>query len=148
MRSQSSSRHSARRTLAAGFELVEIHAAHGYLINEFLSSLSNRRTDQYGGTFENRIRFALEVTAAIREVWPERLPLFMRISVTDWVDGGWDVEQSVALVRVLRARGVDLIDCSSGGVVLGARCRWGRATRCRWPSRSAVVPGCSRRPWG
>lgn len=113
-------RTAAQRALAAGFEVIEIHGAHGYLLNEFLSPLSNQRTDEYGGSFENRIRFALEVTAAIREVWPERFPLFMRLSVTDWIAGGWDIEQSVALARALQAHGVDLVDCSSGGVVPGA----------------------------
>jgi 2,4-dienoyl-CoA reductase-like NADH-dependent reductase (Old Yellow Enzyme family) len=105
----------AQRALQAGFELVEIHGAHGYLINEFLSPLSNHRTDEYGGSFENRIRFALEVTKSVREVWPARLPLFFRISATDWVDRGWTVEDSVGLARRLKALGVDLIDCSSGG---------------------------------
>jgi len=105
----------AGRALAAGFELVEIHGAHGYLINEFLSPLSNHRTDEYGGSFENRIRFALEVTAAVREVWPARLPLFFRVSATDWVENGWTLEDSVELARRLKPLGVDVIDCSSGG---------------------------------
>jgi 2,4-dienoyl-CoA reductase-like NADH-dependent reductase (Old Yellow Enzyme family) len=112
---------SARRALAAGFDLVEIHAAHGYLIHEFLSPLTNTRTDQYGGSFDNRVRLCLEVVDAVRGVWPERLPLFVRISATDWVEGGWDVEQSIALCRLLRARGVDLVDCSSGGNVATAQ---------------------------
>ena len=106
----------ARRALAAGFQLVELHFAHGYLAHEFLSPLSNRRTDEYGGSFENRIRFALETTRAVRAVWPERLPLFVRISASDWVEGGWDIAESVELARVLQAEGVDLIDCSSGGL--------------------------------
>jgi 2,4-dienoyl-CoA reductase-like NADH-dependent reductase (Old Yellow Enzyme family) len=110
----------ARRALAAGFDLVEIHAAHGYLIHQFLSPLSNSRTDQYGGSFDNRVRLCLEVVDGVRSVWPERLPLFVRISATDWVDGGWDVEQSIALCRRLRNRGVDVIDCSSGGNVANA----------------------------
>jgi 2,4-dienoyl-CoA reductase-like NADH-dependent reductase (Old Yellow Enzyme family) len=105
----------ASRALQAGFEIIEIHAAHGYLIHEFLSPLSNQRTDQYGGSFDNRIRFLLEITAAIRNVWPEHLPLFVRISASDWVEGGWSIEDSVALARVLKDKGVDLIDCSSGG---------------------------------
>ncbi len=105
----------AARALLAGFDVVEIHGAHGYLINEFLSPLSNRRTDEYGGTLENRLRFALEVTEAIRGVWPARLPLFFRISATDWVPGGWTVDDSVELARRLHALGVDLVDCSSGG---------------------------------
>jgi 2,4-dienoyl-CoA reductase-like NADH-dependent reductase (Old Yellow Enzyme family) len=105
----------ARRSLDAGFEIVEIHAAHGYLINEFLSPLSNHRKDAYGGSFENRIRFLSEVVEAIRAVWPERLPLFVRISSTDWVPNGWTEDDSVRLARQLTEMGVDLIDCSSGG---------------------------------
>lgn len=108
---------SAARSHAAGFGVLEIHMAHGYLLHEFLSPLSNRRTDEYGGTFENRVRLALRVTRAVRDTWPERLPLFARISCTDWVDGGWDLEQSIALCRMLKELGVDLIDCSSGGLV-------------------------------
>ena len=111
----------ARRSLAAGFEWMEIHAAHGYLAHEFLSPLSNKRTDEYGGSFENRIRFVIETTRAVRNVWPESLPLTVRISGTDWVEGGWDVDQSVELARRLKAEGVDLIDCSSGGIVPGAQ---------------------------
>jgi 2,4-dienoyl-CoA reductase-like NADH-dependent reductase (Old Yellow Enzyme family) len=111
----------ASRALAAGFDLVEIHAAHGYLIHEFLSPLSNTRTDAYGGSFDHRIRLCLEVVEAVRGVWPQRLPLFVRISATDWTEGGWDVEQSVELARRLRACGVDLIDCSSGGNVANAK---------------------------
>ena len=107
----------AERALRAGFDVVEIHAAHGYLLHEFLSPLVNQRTDEYGGTFENRIRLCLEVIDAVRRVWPDRLPVLLRISATDWVDGGWDVEQSVALARAAGARGVDLVDCSSGGAV-------------------------------
>jgi 2,4-dienoyl-CoA reductase-like NADH-dependent reductase (Old Yellow Enzyme family) len=105
----------ARRALAAGFDIVEIHGAHGYLIHEFLSPLSNVRKDEYGGSLGNRMRFALEVTAAVRAIWPERLPLFYRISATDWVQGGWSVDDSLALARELKTRGVDLVDCSSGG---------------------------------
>jgi 2,4-dienoyl-CoA reductase-like NADH-dependent reductase (Old Yellow Enzyme family) len=110
---------SARRALAAGFRVVEIHAAHGYLLHEFLSPLTNKRTDAYGGTFENRTRLMREVAAAVREVWPATLPLFVRISATDWVEGGWDLEQSILLSRRLKTEGVDLIDCSSGGTVPG-----------------------------
>jgi 2,4-dienoyl-CoA reductase-like NADH-dependent reductase (Old Yellow Enzyme family) len=110
----------ARRALAAGFRVIEIHAAHGYLIHEFLSPLSNQRTDRYGGSFENRTRVLHEVVTAVRAVWPERLPLFVRLSVTDWTEGGWDIEQSVDVARALKPAGVDLIDCSSGGNVLGA----------------------------
>jgi 2,4-dienoyl-CoA reductase-like NADH-dependent reductase (Old Yellow Enzyme family) len=110
----------AARALAAGFDVIEVHAAHGYLIHEFLSPLSNARDDEYGGSFDNRIRFCLEVVEAVRRVWPERQPLFVRLSATDWVPGGWDIEQSIALAARLRDRGVDLIDCSSAGVVARA----------------------------
>ncbi|MEO8460291.1 MAG: NADH:flavin oxidoreductase/NADH oxidase, partial [Dokdonella sp.] len=110
-------RSSAQRALDAGFELVEIHAAHGYLLHEFLSSLSNQRGDDYGGSFANRVRLLVEVVAAVRSVWPERLPLFVRISATDWADGGWEIEQSIALSRLLACEAVDLIDVSSGGLV-------------------------------
>ena len=106
----------ARRSLAAGFELVEIHAAHGYLAHEFLSPLSNVRTDEYGGSYENRARFTMEVTEAVRAVWPQELPLFMRISATDWAPGGWTLDDSVNLARRVKPLGVDLIDCSSGGL--------------------------------
>ncbi|UNK41516.1 NADH:flavin oxidoreductase/NADH oxidase [Luteimonas sp. S4-F44] len=109
-------RAAAQRALAAGFELVELHAAHGYLLHQFLSPLSNTRDDAWGGSFEGRTRLVLEVVDAVREVWPERLPLWVRLSATDWVEGGWDVEQSVALARLLAPRGVDLLDVSSGGL--------------------------------
>ncbi len=112
---------SAERALAAGFEVVEIHAAHGYLLHQFLSPLSNARTDEYGGTFENRIRVTLKVVRAVREVWPQRLPLFVRVSATDWKEGGWDLAQTVALARELKALGVDLVDASSGGLVPGVK---------------------------
>jgi 2,4-dienoyl-CoA reductase-like NADH-dependent reductase (Old Yellow Enzyme family) len=111
----------ARRALLAGFDIVEIHGAHGYLIHEFLSPLSNRRTDEYGGDLVNRLRFALEVTEAVRAVWPEHLPLFFRISATDWVPDGWSGGDSVVLAGRLKALGVDLVDCSSGGNVLDAK---------------------------
>jgi 2,4-dienoyl-CoA reductase-like NADH-dependent reductase (Old Yellow Enzyme family) len=111
----------ARRARAAGFEWLELHAAHGYLFNEFLSPLSNRRTDRYGGSFENRTRIVLETTRAVRQVWPEQLPLAVRISAIDWMEGGWDIEQSVALAKLLKAEGVDLMDCSSGGLVPDAK---------------------------
>ena len=111
----------AQRALAVGFEWLELHAAHGYLGHEFLSPLSNQRTDGYGGSFENRIRFLLETTRAVRAVWPNRLPLTVRLSCTDWVEGGWDITQSVELSRQLKAEGVDLIDCSSGGAVPAAK---------------------------
>jgi len=112
---QRSFRSGAERALAAGFEWLEVHAAHGYLIHNFYSPLSNRRTDQYGGSFDNRIRFLVETIQAVRAVWPERLPLAVRISGTDWVEGGWEVADSVELARRLKTEGVDLIDCSSGG---------------------------------
>lgn len=111
----------ARRSLEAGCELVEIHGAHGYLVSQFLSPLLNTRTDEYGGTFENRVRFLLEVIAAVRQVWPERLPLWLRISATDWTEGGWTIEDSVALARIVKQMGVDLIDASSGGMNATAR---------------------------
>ena len=110
-------RAAARRALDAGFQLVEVHAAHGYLLHQFLSPLSNRRTDGYGGSFENRTRLVREVVGAVREVWPDDLPVWLRISATDWVEGGWDIEQSVALAAQVRELGVDLIDVSSGGLV-------------------------------
>ena len=105
-----------RRALAAGFDLVEIHAAHGYLLNEFLSPLSNQRTDEYGGSFENRTRLLLAVVDTVRAAWPDHLPLSVRISATDWAEGGWTIEDSVRLAKVLRERGVDIIDVSSGGL--------------------------------
>jgi 2,4-dienoyl-CoA reductase-like NADH-dependent reductase (Old Yellow Enzyme family) len=108
---------SARRACEAGFRVIEIHAAHGYLIHEFMSPLSNRRSDGYGGSFENRTRILRETVTAVRRVWPEGAPLFVRISATDWVVGGWDIEQSVELARGLKKLGADLIDCSSGGNV-------------------------------
>jgi 2,4-dienoyl-CoA reductase-like NADH-dependent reductase (Old Yellow Enzyme family) len=111
-------RAAAQRALRAGFDVVEIHGAHGYLIHEFLSPLVNTRADAYGGPFDNRIRLCLEIVDAVRSVWPERLPLFVRLSCTDWKDGGWDVDQTVELARRLKPRGVDLIDCSSGGLVV------------------------------
>ncbi len=105
----------ARRACEAGFRVIEVHGAHGYLIHEFLSSLSNQRTDAYGGSFENRTRILREIVAAVRGSWPERSPRFVRISASDWIDGGWDVQQSVELARQLKELGADLIDCSSGG---------------------------------
>jgi 2,4-dienoyl-CoA reductase-like NADH-dependent reductase (Old Yellow Enzyme family) len=110
-------KHAAQRALAAGFKLIEIHAAHGYLINEFLSPLSNKRTDEYGGSFENRIRLLVNVIHSIKTVWPDNLPFFVRISASDWTEGGWTIEDSVKLAKLLKELGVDLIDCSSGGVV-------------------------------
>ncbi|MDR3580138.1 MAG: NADH:flavin oxidoreductase/NADH oxidase [Oryzomonas sp.] len=111
----------ARRSLQAGFRVAEIHAAHGYLLHQFLSPLSNQRTDRYGGSFENRTRLLKEIVSAVREVWPDELPLLVRISATDWVEGGWDLEQSIELVRQLLPLGVDLVDCSSGGTAPHAR---------------------------
>jgi 2,4-dienoyl-CoA reductase-like NADH-dependent reductase (Old Yellow Enzyme family) len=111
----------AERALAAGFEVIEIHAAHGYLLHQFLSPLSNVRTDEYGGAFENRIRAAKQVVRAVREVWPQRLPLFVRVSATDWKEGGWDLAQTIELAKQLKALGVDLIDASSGGTALGVK---------------------------
>ena len=105
----------AERALVAGFEVIEIHGAHGYLLHEFLSPFSNIRTDEFGGSLENRMRLPLRVTQAVREVWPARLPLFFRISATDWQEGGWDLEQSIELARRLKPLGVDVIDVSSGG---------------------------------
>jgi 2,4-dienoyl-CoA reductase-like NADH-dependent reductase (Old Yellow Enzyme family) len=110
-----------RRAKAAGFQVIEIHAAHGYLLHEFLSPLANRRSDQYGGSFDHRIRLLLEVVAAVRQEWEEDRPLLVRISATDWAEGGWDVDQSVELARRLAELGVDLIDCSSGGLIPGVK---------------------------
>lgn len=111
----------AKRALTAGFQVLEIHAAHGYLINEFLSSFSNQRRDEYGGSFENRIRILREVVKEVRKVWSEKFPLFVRISATEWKEGGWTIEDSVELAKVLKKEGVDLIDCSSGGNVPGVK---------------------------
>jgi 2,4-dienoyl-CoA reductase-like NADH-dependent reductase (Old Yellow Enzyme family) len=111
----------ARRALDAGFQIIEIHAAHGYLLHEFLSPLTNHRDDAYGGSLENRARLTLQVVEAVRRVWPDELPLFVRISATDWIADGWDIEQSVELSRMLAPLGVDLIDCSTGGIAPGAR---------------------------
>jgi len=108
----------AARALNAGFKMIEIHAAHGYLIHEFYSPLSNHRTDEYGGSFENRIRLLLEVVASVKESWPAENPLFVRISSTDWTEGGWTADDSINLAKKLKEAGVDLIDCSSGGNIL------------------------------
>jgi 2,4-dienoyl-CoA reductase (NADPH2) len=109
----------AARAHAAGFEVIELHAAHGYLLNEFLSPLSNHRTDEYGGSFDNRTRLLREVVQAVRDAWPSGLPVFVRISATDWAEGGWDLAQSIQLARQLAPLGVDLVDCSSGGLIPG-----------------------------
>lgn len=111
----------AQRSLAAGFEVLELHMGHGYLLHQFLSPLSNTRNDEYGGGFEQRIAFPLQLTKAVREVWPDHLPLFVRISATDWIDGGWSVEDSIAFSSLLASAGVDLVDCSSGSVVPDSR---------------------------
>jgi 2,4-dienoyl-CoA reductase-like NADH-dependent reductase (Old Yellow Enzyme family) len=109
--------HAAKRALTAGFEVIEIHAAHGYLIHQFLSPLCNKRTDEFGGSFENRIRLLLLIIEAIKSEWPDHLPLFTRISATDWADGGWNLDESVKLAAVLKEKGIDLIDVSTGGAV-------------------------------
>lgn len=133
----------ASRALAADFQVVEIHAAHGYLLHQFLSPLSNARTDAYGGSFENRIRLVCEVVSAVREVWPEHLPLLIRLSATDWMDGGWCVDETVELCRRLKTLGVDLVDVSSAGLVptaqipVGAGFQTGFAERVR---REAGLP--------
>jgi 2,4-dienoyl-CoA reductase-like NADH-dependent reductase (Old Yellow Enzyme family) len=114
-------RQAALRAFEAGFDAVEIHAAHGYLLHQFLSPLANQRTDEYGGSFHNRIRLTLEVVDAVRSVWPEHLPLFLRISATDWAPGGWDVDESVQLARLLPEHGIDLVDVSSGGQIPNAQ---------------------------
>ena len=112
----------AERCLAIGYEVIELHAAHGYLMHQFLSPLSNQRTDRYGGSLENRMRFVLDIAGAVRKVWPERLPLFVRISASDWVEGaGWTVHQSVTLCTKLKEIGVDLIDVSTGGLIPGVK---------------------------
>jgi len=136
----------ARRTLDAGGTVIEIHGAHGYLVHEFLSPLVNHRTDRWGGSFENRARLALEIARAVRAVWPERYPLFVRLSSTDYVPGGWDLDQTVALSALLRDEGVDLIDASSGGAVPvpPGRSRSGRCTKHR--SRSAFGARRESRP--
>jgi len=110
-------RTSAQRALQAGYKVIEIHAAHGYLVHQFFSPLSNHRTDAYGGSFENRIRLLTEIIAAVKTVWPQNLPLFVRISATDWAEGGWDVDEAVKLASILKGLGVDLVDSSSGGLV-------------------------------
>jgi 2,4-dienoyl-CoA reductase-like NADH-dependent reductase (Old Yellow Enzyme family) len=111
----------ANRAQQAGYRVVEVHAAHGYLLNSFLSPLSNHRSDAYGGSFENRTRIVREVVERVRRHWPEKYPLFIRISATEWTPGGWDIEQSIELARALRPLGVDLVDCSSGGNVAGVK---------------------------
>jgi 2,4-dienoyl-CoA reductase-like NADH-dependent reductase (Old Yellow Enzyme family) len=111
----------ACRGREAGFEVIEVHMAHGYLLHEFLSPLTNKRTDACGGSLENRLRFPVSVARAVREEWPERLPVFVRVSATDWVEGGWDLPQTIALARELKKIGIDMVDCSSGGAVPDAK---------------------------
>jgi 2,4-dienoyl-CoA reductase-like NADH-dependent reductase (Old Yellow Enzyme family) len=114
-------REAAIRADRAGFDMLELHGAHGYLVHEFLSPLTNTRTDAYGGSFDNRIRLCLEIVDAVRTAWPDRKPLWLRISATDWVPGGWDVEEAVELAKRVRDRGIDLIDCSSGGLSMAQK---------------------------
>src|SRR5438876_10852610 len=128
----------ARRACQAGFRVIEIHAAHGYLIHEFLSHLSTKRSDDYGGSFENRTRLCREIVAAVRSEWPKELPLFLRISSTDWIDGGWNINESVKLAGELKEIGVDLIDCSSGGNVPHANIQVG-------PGYQTAFASCIRR---
>ena len=111
----------AKRSLKAGFQVAEIHMAHGYLLHQFLSPLTNKRTEKFGGSLENRMRFPLAVAKAVRDVWPHDLPVFVRISATDWVEGGWDLQQSITFVHELKSIGIDLIDCSTGGLVPNAK---------------------------
>ena len=130
-----------------GIRVVEIYAAHGYLLHQFLSPLSNRRKDRYGGSFDNRIRLVREVVAAVRQVWPKENALFVRISATDWVEGGWDIEQSVELARQLRPLGTDLIDCSSGGNVGQVKIPVGSGYQTAFAERIGARPACRRVPW-
>ncbi len=125
----------AKRALTANFKVVEIHAAHGYLLHQFMSPLSNRRTDHYGGSFENRVRLVLEVTEAIRKVWPADLPVFVRVSATDWVEDGWNTDETVALSKRLKSIGVDLIDVSSGGTAAKAEIPTGPGYQTRFAER-------------
>jgi 2,4-dienoyl-CoA reductase-like NADH-dependent reductase (Old Yellow Enzyme family) len=135
----------ARRSLEAGFDLIEIHGAHGYLVHQFLSPLVNTRTDQYGGSFDNRTRLLREIITAVRNVWPERLPLWLRISASDWTEGGWTIEDSVALAKQVKPLGVDLIDASSGGIVPSAKIPLGPGYQTRFAHRirheAAILTG-------
>lgn len=131
----------ARRALAAGFQLVELHMAHGYLLHEFLSPLVNQRSDEYGGSLENRLRFPLRVARAVRQEWPAELPLLVRISAVDWLDGGWDIEQSLILAGELKAIGVDLIDCSSGFAVAEERVPFGPGFQVPFAARIRAEAG-------
>jgi 2,4-dienoyl-CoA reductase-like NADH-dependent reductase (Old Yellow Enzyme family) len=125
----------AQRALLAGYKLIEIHAAHGYLIHQFLSPLCNKRTDLYGGNFANRIRLLIEIVQAVKSVWPTELPLFVRISATDWVENGWNIEEAVQLCSILKGEGVDLIDCSSGGMVPYAKIPFGPGYQVKFAER-------------
>ncbi len=136
-------RQAARRALEAGFDLVEIHAAHGYLLHQFLSPLANQRTDEYGGSFGNRSRLALEVVDAVRAEWPAHLPLFVRISATDWADGGWNADESVALAKLFREHGVNLVDASSGGLVPNAKIPVGPGFQVEFAARIRREAGIS-----
>lgn len=131
----------AVRAQKAGFDVVELHGAHGYLLHEFLSPLANQRTDSYGGSFENRTRLTVRVADAVRAVWPEEKPLFARISATDWVEGGWTIDESVELAKVLRGHGVDLIDASSGGMAPAAKIPVGPAFQAPFAARIKVEAG-------
>jgi 2,4-dienoyl-CoA reductase-like NADH-dependent reductase (Old Yellow Enzyme family) len=128
-------RQATQRALTAGFDLVEIHAAHGYLLHQFLSPLANQRTDSYGGSFENRTRLVLQVVDTVRAAWPAHLPVLIRISATDWADGGWNAEESVQLARLFRERGVDLVDVSSGGMVPNAQIPVGPGFQVKFAAR-------------
>ncbi len=141
-------RRAAIRAREAGFRVVELHAAHGYLQHEFLSPLSNQRTDEYGGSFENRIRFVVESVDAIRSVWEESLPLIVRISATDWAEGGWTVEESIELSRLLKDHGVDLIDCSSGGNASGQKITVGPMYQVPFAERIRKEAGIATRAVG
>lgn len=125
----------AKRALQAGFKVIEIHAAHGYLVHQFLSPLSNHRTDEYGGSFENRIRLLLRIIEGIQTVWPSDLPLFTRISATDWAEGGWNTDESVQLAHILKDKGIDLIDVSSGGLAAHQQITVGPAYQLPFASR-------------
>lgn len=136
----------AKRAVAAGFDLVEIHAAHGYLIHQFLSPISNQRDDEYGGSFENRIRFILDIARAVRNAIPESMPLFTRISASDWLEGGWTIEDSVQLSKLLKEAGVDLIDVSSGGTSSGAPVPVGPGYQVPFATKikeEAAIPTCA-----
>ena len=127
--------HAANRALQAGFKVIEIHAAHGYLVHQFLSPLSNQRTDEYGGSFENRIRLLLRIIEGIHMVWPADLPVFVRISATDWAEGGWNADEAVQLAHVLKEKGVDLIDVSTGGLAVSQQIPIGPAYQLPFASR-------------